>query len=288
MGETYINSINLNAGTDFPYLFLNIINEHSYPLNPGFQVMHWHEDLQFIYLFEGTIEVRTLTDSVILRGGEGIFINQNVVHLVKHHGPCHYNSFVFPAYFLKFYDGCPAGKLVDRIIGSERLSIYRLARGIGWCETVLSGLMALSQLENCKTEYYAYEVLVRLSTIWLEVCKNILLPSERQKDTVSERMQAFLHFIEYHYGEEISLDTLSRSANVSKSECLRCFQLSMQTTPYKYLIEYRLSKAAELLKSSNAPVGEIASSVGFHQASHFGKCFKEKTGYSPKEYRAKN
>ena len=84
MGETYINSINLNAGTDFPYLCLNIINEHSYPLNPGLQVMHWHEDLQFIYLFEGTIEVRTLTDSVILRGGEGIFINQNVVHLVKH------------------------------------------------------------------------------------------------------------------------------------------------------------------------------------------------------------
>ena len=44
----FINSINLNAGTDFPYLVLEIINEQSFPRNPGFQVMHWHEDVQFI------------------------------------------------------------------------------------------------------------------------------------------------------------------------------------------------------------------------------------------------
>ena len=48
----FINSINLNAGTDFPYLVLEIINEQSFPRNPGFQVMHWHEDVQFIYVLE--------------------------------------------------------------------------------------------------------------------------------------------------------------------------------------------------------------------------------------------
>ncbi len=55
MGENhrFINSVNLNAGTDFPYLVLEIINEQSFPRNPGFQVMHWHEDIQFIYVLEG-------------------------------------------------------------------------------------------------------------------------------------------------------------------------------------------------------------------------------------------
>ena len=56
----YINSVNLNAGTDFPYLVMEIINEQSYPRNPGFQVMHWHEDVQFIYLLEGNVTIRTL------------------------------------------------------------------------------------------------------------------------------------------------------------------------------------------------------------------------------------
>ena len=101
-------------------------------------------------------------------------------------------------------------------------------------------------------------------------------------------MQKFLQYISEHYGEEISLDKLAGSANVSKSECLRCFKTSMQTTPYKYLTEYRLSKATELLKNTDEPIGNIADNVGFHQISHFGKCFKEKTGLSPRDYRKKN
>ena len=80
---------------------------------------------------------------------------------------------------------------------------------------------------------------------------------------------------------------ISESAHVSKSECLRCFKVSMQTTPLKYLTEYRLQKAAELLTTTDEPIGTIAMNVGFKQSSHFGKCFKEKTGYSPRRYRYK-
>lgn len=51
-------------------------------------------------------------------------------------------------------------------------------------------------------------------------------------------------------------------------------------------MEVCLSKAAEFLKKTDAPISEISSMVGFHQMSNFGKRFREKTGYSPKEYRA--
>ena len=52
-------------------------------------------------------------------------------------------------------------------------------------------------------------------------------------------MAIFLQYIELHYPEDVTLESLARSANVSKSECLRCFKNTLQTTPYKYLIEYR-------------------------------------------------
>lgn len=51
--DKYINSVNLNQNTNFPYLVLNVINGNSYPRNPGFRVMHWHEDIQFIYVLDG-------------------------------------------------------------------------------------------------------------------------------------------------------------------------------------------------------------------------------------------
>lgn len=293
----YINSVNLNADSDFPYLVLDVINDQSYPRNPGFQVMHWHEDLQFIYVLGGSIEVKTLDNTVSVQAGEGIFINKNVVHFVRRTGECHYNSFIFPAQFLEFSMGnpfplgqactvhSPAKLFVDVVVENEQFSFFHFASGEEWREKALSLLCRLSELEKSKTEFYTYEVLVLLAALWLTMRKNILLPPKQQESTVSMRMQKFLRCIEQHYPEDLTLEDIAESASVSKSECLRCFNLTLQTTPYKYLMEYRMSKAAELLKKTDQPVSDISACVGFHQVSHFGKCFKEKTGYSPREYR---
>lgn len=229
-----INSVNLNADSDFPYLVLDVVGDQSYPRNPGFQVMHWHEDLQFIYVLDGEIEIKTLDTSVQVNKGSGIFINKNVIHLVKKSLSCHYNSFIFPDYFLKFYFGSPAAAFVERIVGKDELPICCFPKEKNRCQSILSVLSRLADLENRKTEFYAYEVLCLLCALWLEVCRNIQLPSGNTDTIIGSRMQKFLQYISEHYGEEISLDKLAGSANVSKSECLRCFKTSMQTTPYKY------------------------------------------------------
>ncbi len=283
----FVNSVNMNADTDFPYLVLDVVNDRSYPRNPGFLVMHWHEDLQFVYVLDGVIEVRTLDDELKLSAGEGLFINKNVVHSINNSGDCHYKSFIFPDYFLRFYFGSPAEKLLDSLVENRNMPFYRFVPGILWCDHILSILQKLSFLEETGNEFYVYEVLVFLTSLWLQIGKNISLPTGKKENMVSRRMRQFLAYIENHYAEEISLERLAGSANVSKSECLRCFRLSMQTTPYKYLMEYRLSKAAMLLQETDKPVGEIASRTGFHQVSYFGKCFREKTGFSPRDYRSK-
>ena len=286
--QDYIHSINLNQNTDFPYLVLNVIDNNSYPQNPGFQVMHWHEDLQFIYVLSGAIEVATLETRISLHTGEGIFINKNVVHLVKKSGSCHYNSFIFPDYFLKFYFGSPAGNIVERLVENKRLPVFPMKNREN-CKDVLNALKKLSDLEQQKTSLYVYEVLTTLCGLWLELCHIVTLPQTSFSENVTEtRMTIFLRYIEQHYPEPISLDMLAKSANVSKSECLRCFKASLQTAPYQYLMEYRLSKAAELLRNTDMPISEIAVSVGFGQTSHFGKCFRDKTGMSPSGYRKRN
>ena len=271
--------------TDFPYLVLDVVNQKSFPQNPGFQVMHWHEDFQFIYVIDGKIKFLTLNKRIEVSASQGIFINKNILHQVKEFTSCHYKSFVFPDYFLKFYFGSPAGVFVDSISENEDLEFYHFTGQNEWENTVLNLLQKLTEMEEKKTEFYPYEILLILSSLWLTFRKNILLPPQQQENIVSIRMQKFLNYIANHYAEDISLESLAKSGNVGKSECLRCFKASLQTTPYKYLMEYRLSKAADLLKTTDLPIGVISENVGFHQASHFGKCFKEKTGYSPKDYR---
>ncbi len=280
-----INSVNLYAETNFPYLVLNVTGENSYPRNPGFRTVHWHEDLQFIYVLEGTVQINTLSDNITANKGEGVFINKNIIHSVNNPANCHYVSFVFPDYFLKFYFGSPAEQSVNRIVGRSGIPYCKFDGSLPWHHDALEYLKKLYALENDKNEFYSYRVLCLLSSMWSVIQSNVVLTESQRENTENRRMKLFLKFIHRRYAEQITVDDLAKSANVSVSETLRCFKSCMRTTPYKYLTEFRLSKAAALLKDTDEPVGNIADSTGFPQQSHFGKRFKEKTGYSPKEYR---
>ena len=238
-------------------------------------------------MLEGEIEVVTLESRTTLHKGDGIFINKNIVHLVDKVDACHYNSFIFPDYFLRFYVGSPAEQIVSQIIVREDFPVFPIPN-INENLSVLHTLKKLSSLEQNKTFLYPYEVLSTLSTLWLEFYRVVHISEKenhKKNSQISNRMAIFLQYIELHYKENITLEMLAKSANVSKSECLRCFKSTLQTTPYKYLIEYRLSKAAELLKNTDMLIENIASDVGFIHVSHFGKCFREKTGFSPSKYR---
>lgn len=286
--KDYVNSINLKAATDFPYLVLEATEGHIKPLNKGFRVMHWHEDLQFIYVLEGRVSVKTLEEEITIAPGQGCFINKYVVHLISYTGSCHYYNFLFPDYFLGFYPGCPARVTVDALSGHSQLPLYLFDGDAAWHVKALEHLRYLTALEQNKWQNvpaYPYEVLVQLTGLWLTMAINITLTQQRQKRPLHQRMQCFLKYIEEHYSGELSLEDLAASANVSKAECLRCFKHSMQITPYQYLIELRLSKAAQLLRTTEDAVGDIALKAGFQQSSHFGKFFKAKTGLTPLAYR---
>lgn len=283
----FVPSVNLNENTDFPYLVLHIAGDHNYPRNAGFEVLHWHRDLQFTYVLEGETEVQTLQQRLTLHAGEAVFINRDVVHLVKKHGACRYNSFIFPERFLRFYSGCPAAALVDSLVGNPELPIAPLPLTPQYAAS-LQLLRQLTELEaQPHSDTYSYEVLTLLSALWLSFYRTITLPAAPAAGAAitTRRMDLFLRYIEQHYSEDLTLEMLARSANVSVSECLRCFKATLQTTPFQYLSQYRLSRAASLLRHTTLPIGEIAEQVGFQQVSYFGKCFRQKTGYSPSRYR---
>ena len=287
--ERYIYSDNLNRRTDFPYLVLDVANGVPSKRNAGFHVMHWHDDLQFICALEGSLELQTLDLSISLASGEVVYINKDVVHRVQNADRCHYVSIIFPPYFLTFYPGSPACALVDRVTSEKDFDIVRLMSDSGWQDQVLAALKDLLAVKpDAHSALETYEVLVRLSEIWLLLCKNITIPLESRTSTSSLRVQKVLRYMEEHYSDPLTLEDLSRSASISKSECIRCFRDCLSTTPYRYLTEIRLSKAAQLLKETDLPIGSVSEKVGFQEMSHFGKCFKERTGFSPREYRKAN
>jgi len=282
--EKYLHSTNLNTGSDFPYLAMYCKDGLSVPRTPGFHVMHWHEDLQFILATEGTVDITFLDADATLKKGEGIFLNRNVVHFVDGKMGNSYYSFLVPEDLVTFGASGAAVRCVKEITESSVVRFVHLKPAVPWQKAILTLLAELSDLKS-EDAHYEYHVLVLLSRIWLMLADNIKSSGARRPSETSRRMQVFLSYIAEHFGEEMSLKDLAESASVSKSECLRCFKASLGETPYSYLITYRLEKAGEMLSATELPVADIALMCGFSHPSHFGRLFRLSTGLTPSRYR---
>lgn len=118
----------------------------------------------------------------------------------------------------------------------------------------------------------------------LALCAQSLL-SEGEATSVRQVILQAAETLRKNYRQELSLSDLLAEAHMSKSYFLRLFRRYMGTTPYNYLVNFRITQAKELLVLTDHTVSEIAREVGFGDASNFSTRFSRATGQSPAQYR---
>ena len=95
-----------------------------------------------------------------------------------------------------------------------------------------------------------------------------------------------LEFIEHNYMRGIKVSDIAQYIGINRSYLTRIFKKSLNISVQEYLVNYRLEKAATLLRTTNEMVGNIAQDVGYEDSLTFSKVFKSIKGKSPTEYRA--
>ena len=89
-----------------------------------------------------------------------------------------------------------------------------------------------------------------------------------------------------HYSDpRFSLESASAALNVSEDHLGRLFKLHTGKSFRAYLREVRLSEAVHLLEHSDASIKAVAGLVGYSEASHFVRYFREATGCTPVEFK---
>ena len=99
------------------------------------------------------------------------------------------------------------------------------------------------------------------------------------------RMKQAISYVEKHYSEDISNSDLMELLNCSESHLLRSFKQVLGITPMKYLTNFRIQKAAEMLLTTDLRSSDIAIACGFHDFSYFTKVFRQTIGMTPSNYR---
>lgn len=90
-----------------------------------------------------------------------------------------------------------------------------------------------------------------------------------------------LSYINSNLDRRVSVEELARLAHLHPNYFIRYFKAQMGTSPAKYVQKLRMERAKTLLATTNLSAAAVMKEVGFEDASHFSKCFKNYTGYSP-------
>ena len=85
---------------------------------------------------------------------------------------------------------------------------------------------------------------------------------------------------------EFSIDKLAEELTISRRSLFGKFKQLTGMTPNDFVLDYKLKKAASLLKKdNNLQIAEIADRLGFGSSRYFSRCFKKQYHVSPMEYR---
>ena len=98
-------------------------------------------------------------------------------------------------------------------------------------------------------------------------------------------MERFAALLNDHFDDpELSVERISRDMGVSRVHLYRRVKTLSGLSPVDYMRNFRLGKAAELLRQRRFSISEVAYRTGFSSPPYFSKCFKETFGMTPSEY----
>lgn len=109
-----------------------------------------------------------------------------------------------------------------------------------------------------------------------------------EKKIKNSHINEAVYFMKLNYDLGISAKDVAAKLNIDQSYFTRIFRNEFGVSPNKWLNDFRLKKACELLESSELPMGDIANSVGIFDSLYFSRMFKKNMGISPSAWRKEN
>lgn len=91
--------------------------------------------------------------------------------------------------------------------------------------------------------------------------------------------------VEGYVYKKLSLDELSDSLNMSKSNIIRVFKKEYGVTPYEHLISLKIAAAKLLLENTGMTVKQIADKLCVSDEHYFSSLFLSRVGIRPRDYR---
>ena len=248
-------------------------------------VPHFHEDIEIMTIKQGHLAYYVNGKELLLNEGDTIVVNSNQIH---------YNlcvngevaKYVIAIINPRILSGSVAVEMqtIRPITENPDIPYLRFRYINEYTEQMRDLVLGLPGIRHDP-----FQITKQFYQIWDIIRKQASSYSAPAEEIISDpRMQSFkamMHFISDNYQRQIKLDDIAQSGNVSKSLCNTLFHQYVSESPINYLMHLRCRKVAELLRSGNMPMSQIAALTGFGGVSYMSETFRKFFEKSPREYR---
>jgi len=104
-------------------------------------------------------------------------------------------------------------------------------------------------------------------------------------EAAADKVNTVVNFVLQHYSEDLSLERASGLVGMNASYFSRFFKRSTGNTFNDFVTQIRVSKACELLSTSEQQISQISYAVGYNNIANFNRRFRERKHVTPREYR---
>jgi len=247
---------------------------------------HWHKEWELVYVLEGSLDV-TADDKVLhASAGDTVLFRGGMLHGAEP-SDCVYQCFLFD--LRELFRSCEGiKKYIRPIYRSEQLPFVLFSEQT--CPEICSVASRLmrrcASASNHAAGYDELYVLGCLCEIFGQILHDGLCYHEQLPNTSHriDSIKSALEYVEHHYADDISLESLAACAGMTPNYFCRVFKAVTHQSPMTYVLNYRVERAEFLLAGTDLPVTAVSLKCGFLDHSYFIRAFRRMKGITPKQY----
>jgi AraC-like DNA-binding protein len=255
-------------------------------VNLFYDKLHQHEEIQLSYIVEGsgTLVVGDTINNY--NKGDILVIGSAIPHVFKSDSKGLKKSHMITLFFTK------------QSFGDSFFNLEELKEIQPFFERSKYGFKPQSHIEEMKNLFLKLEKASKLNRfIILLQLLNYMVRSDytslssfvydkKYSLVEGDRMRNVFEFTLNNYSEDISLDAVSKVANMTKNAFCKYFKKRTNKTYIQFLNEFRVEKASKLLQEKNDySIAEIAYMSGFRNMSNFNRIFKAIKSETPSQFK---
>lgn len=251
---------------------------------------HWQDSMEIIVGEHGFYEITCMEKIYAVRPDEILIIPPGLIHSFTPREGCNGFLYMVDTNILSFIKSCAhATAVLDEPMYITESSNHKLRTIL---ITVLKQMRDAYFSDNEMRELLVYSCFLRLVA---EIGRHYSYSTQNSQHFRADKRQEYvtkfnevLTFVNKNYTQDLTLDIVSKEFGFSKFHFSRLFKQYTGYTFIDYLVGQRIKAAERCLAQPDKSITEICFGCGFNSLPTFSRCFKERNGCTPTQYRDLN